>query len=64
MYAARGFWILVGKPPLEQKLTSSPWYQPQLVTCALVAIHQGPTPPDGMIVMPKEAGRPDFMAKP
>ena len=63
-YAARGFWIAVGMPPLEQELATSPWYKPDLVACALVVVKQNPTPPDGMIVMPKEAGRPDFMAKP
>ena len=61
MYAAKAFSVAAQTRPGENTLTP-PWTNLELVECTKVA-HVGAEPPKGMVLLPADSGRLDFMAE-
>ena len=60
-YAARAFAKAANWS--GQEIAMPPWHKPELVQAVFVISGAVPMPPDGMIMMPKSSGRPNFSAK-
>ncbi len=57
LYASMAFGIATARPGV-----TSPWMDRALVDCSVLTEGTASVPPEGRVMLPEGAGRPDFMA--